>query len=33
MAGMYHAQVTSRTIHSGSTTIRCQVDLSVSARF
>jgi hypothetical protein len=33
MAGMYHAQVNASTVHSGSTTIRCLVDLSVSARF
>lgn len=33
MAGIYHAQVTSSYAHTGSETIHCQIDLSVSARF
>jgi hypothetical protein len=33
MAGMYHAEVASRTVHAGGDTFRCQVDLSVSAKF
>jgi hypothetical protein len=33
LAGIYHAQVTGATVHSGGDTLRCQVDLSVSARY
>jgi hypothetical protein len=33
LAGMYHAKVTGATVHVGSDTFHCQVDLSVSARF
>ena len=33
MAGTYHAQVTGMTISSGTITIHCQGDLSISARF
>lgn len=33
MAGIYHAEVVSRTIHDDGDTLRCQFDLSVSARY
>lgn len=33
LAGIYHAQVTAATVHDGDDTFRCQVDLSVSARY
>jgi hypothetical protein len=33
MAGTYHAQVAGRTVYSGTRTIQCLGDLSVSARF
>ncbi|MFL5901404.1 MAG: hypothetical protein ACJ75S_09425 [Solirubrobacterales bacterium] len=33
LAGIYHAQVTAATVHAGNDTLRCQVDVSVSARF
>jgi hypothetical protein len=32
-AGTYHAQVSGRTIHSGTHTIKCLGDLSISSRF
>ncbi len=33
LAGIYHAQVTATTVHAGDDTLRCLVDVSVSARF
>lgn len=33
MAGIYHAEVVSRTVHDDGDTLRCQIDLSVSARY
>ena len=33
MAGIYHAEVVKRTVHDDGDTFRCQVDLSVSARY
>jgi len=33
MAGIYHAQAIAATVHAGDDTFRCQVDLSVSARY
>jgi hypothetical protein len=33
MAGIYHAEVVGRAVHDDGDTFRCQVDLSVSARY
>jgi hypothetical protein len=33
MAGIYHAEVVRRTVHDDGDTIRCQVDLSLSAKY
>lgn len=33
LAGIYHAQVTAATVHAGDDAFRCQVDLSISARY
>lgn len=33
LAGIYHAQVSASTVHTVHDTFRCQVDLSVSARY